>query len=293
MFASVFRNTFTITDTPLAVMGPSTYPVSGIGLPLSSQYGRKDKKSHLTIRVPHPVSAQYDASLPSDSYCSQQDRKGSWTASSSFIESPHSDGFDAPSLVSGSSLVSASPLRTSPSNAVRPTNVLHREPATPIYNSAAPHSSQPGSVGSTGSDGHALALVAEALTRKLAHVRQNLTHERKQHSQKLSERKRTIDLTKDRLLKAYNEIQEVKAKDVSLIVNRVADRFTHLPQDACNKVTKNLEADVRHLHQELDSQREEYSRLEKESRAKICELIPFVLVTNIQLAFSGAGGSPG
>jgi hypothetical protein len=245
MFASVFRNTFTITDTSLAVMGPSTSPVPGIKLPLSSQHGRTDKKSNLTIQVPHPASAQDDASLPSDSYCSQQDRKGSWTASSSFIESPHSDGFDVPSLVSGSSLVSASPLRIPPSNAVRPANVLHREPATPIYNSAAPPSDQPGSVGSTGSDGHALALVAEALTRKLAHVRQNLTHERKQHSQKLSERKRTIDLTEDRLLKTYNEIQEVKAKGVGVIVDGVADRFTNLPQDACNKTTKNLEADVR------------------------------------------------
>jgi hypothetical protein len=155
-------------------------------------------------------------------------------------------------------------------------DMLSDDPSTPASRSPSPlYSSRRGSVGAQCSDGHALALVADELTLRLVKVRRRLTHERKHHS-KLSERKRTIDLKEDLLVKAYNEIQELKAKDVSVIGDRVLNRFTHLPQDACSETVDNLEAGLARLCEDLDSLRAEHYRLEEDSQAQIGELVSFV-----------------
>jgi hypothetical protein len=183
--------------------------------------GLKDEKSSLRIQVPDPLSApKYEAPLPLGLRCTPEAKCSSVVASGSFVESPLSGAEDVPYLALGKYPHSSLP-RAPPSTVVLPANVFYYDGQdTATYSSAPPpYTSRPGSLCLPGTDGHTLALAADELTHRLEAVRRNLTHERRHHSQKLSEHKQSIDLNEDLLIKAYNEIQELKAKDVSVLVS--------------------------------------------------------------------------
>jgi hypothetical protein len=199
----------------------------------------KKKGLRPTAQAPVTVFAQCEPFPPPDVYHVSQDRGDLQVASGPLKNSPPSYGLDVLFPVSGSSLISPSPPRTPPSTAAKPlTSVPDDEPAASTSTSAPPPYSYQTAAGSPSSDSRALALVADELTRGVVDVRPKLAHEGGQQSEKLSERKRTIDLKEDALANVYAKIERLKAENVAQNAEIVALRTENVTLTTENMTLK-------------------------------------------------------